>query len=580
MAWEKFSVRQRERAALLGVLALAAGLIFFRLTRADVQTDAGHYATRAVGYFDFLDSTMQTTPLQWFAPSSTPLWTKLSFHDHPPLVFGIQHVFFLLFGVSDLVAVLPFAVSGLAAVFLVYVIGRRLANPLVGAGAALLLAVATFFTWSSRIGYLESVENAFILLSVWLFLRAERDERWLPAWGVGVGLAILCKYSAMFLVPMFLCYIVLRRRQWFAQPKFWLACLAVLVVLSPVIVYNIETWRARGHLDVQLSTLVPAARSAAQKDWPVMFSGPRTVNVAVNVRDLTRSLRLAFSKPFALLLAIGVLMLMGRAVRRSRARADVLVGLGLFFLAAFFSFTAPSLRYLPIVVPWLCLAAALGLDQLRAGAAATKWRTAGVIVLGVVITVELFFNWNTNHALRAYGEPGVHYAAYRQESLGFQQLAAYLRSELAANPNFHTSITVPQTFDEWRLGSIHSGDDVLMYDDGLLWFSTYWYLRSFQLYHQLRTYMMPVDMQGSELLESWPEVFGNVGVRHAYYVTGLQPYVYDPWAAALGDKYAGRIMARTIQQLIEERRMPGRITDIKNRQGVPVFRVFEIPFSS
>ena len=78
------------------ILLLAFVLIFFRLTRPDMMSDDAHYSFRSIFYLDFLASQKQTTPLQWFGEILS--WSKLSFHDAPPMIFFIQHAFFEIFG--------------------------------------------------------------------------------------------------------------------------------------------------------------------------------------------------------------------------------------------------------------------------------------------------------------------------------------------------------------------------------------------------------------------------------------------------------------------------------------------------
>ena len=121
----------------------------------DIQTDDATYSFRAIGYLDYMDSQLQTTPIDWF--EKIPAWSKLSFHDAPPLVFAIQYSFFKLFGISTFVARLPFALAGLGSVILLYFIGQRLYNEKVGLLASFLLTIFSYHTWASKVGYLETM---------------------------------------------------------------------------------------------------------------------------------------------------------------------------------------------------------------------------------------------------------------------------------------------------------------------------------------------------------------------------------------------------------------------------------------
>ena len=79
--------KKQTWSLLISILILAAFLRLYNLTSADVITDEALIAFRAIGYIDFFVSPYQTTPYEWF--SDTPAWVKLSFHDHPPLIFLI-----------------------------------------------------------------------------------------------------------------------------------------------------------------------------------------------------------------------------------------------------------------------------------------------------------------------------------------------------------------------------------------------------------------------------------------------------------------------------------------------------------
>ena len=77
---------------ILGLIVCLAGFFrLFRIARADMVTDAAHYAFRAIGYLDYVSINTQTSPIVWF--DFMPWWSFLSFHDHPGLVFLIQHFF-------------------------------------------------------------------------------------------------------------------------------------------------------------------------------------------------------------------------------------------------------------------------------------------------------------------------------------------------------------------------------------------------------------------------------------------------------------------------------------------------------
>ena len=144
--------------ARYGIVALTAaltvgGLLFFRLAAHDPLTDEEEIAFRAIGYMDFLAAPYQTTPYEWFA--TPPWWVGLSFHDHPPLLFAVEHVVFRLFGDSLLVLRLPFALLGVVSLLLLGALARRLYGETVACLVLVLGAVNTYWLWVFRLGLQE-----------------------------------------------------------------------------------------------------------------------------------------------------------------------------------------------------------------------------------------------------------------------------------------------------------------------------------------------------------------------------------------------------------------------------------------
>ena len=111
----------KKKLVIFAILVIAAILRLWGLNRGDTMSDEVFYAFRAIGPMDFDHAEFQTTPLEWFDPQ-IPAWTKLSFHDHPPLVFWVQHFFIKIFGENNFAFRLPSALLGIASVWLVYLI--------------------------------------------------------------------------------------------------------------------------------------------------------------------------------------------------------------------------------------------------------------------------------------------------------------------------------------------------------------------------------------------------------------------------------------------------------------------------
>ncbi|MDP1719108.1 MAG: glycosyltransferase family 39 protein, partial [bacterium] len=313
-----------SKKLLITIIATAALLRIISLGQGDLTgSDEIFYGFRAIGMLDYDHAPKQTTPIEWFDqnnlknhivdyPSTSspqassrqadkldpnikdiPWWTQLSFHDHPPLVFLVQHWFIQLFGEYKFAFRLPSALAGILSVYLVYLIGKKLLSSKAGLISAALMAVTVNAVHNSRLGIQEPILILLMLAATYFFLRADsadsadstsspqasspqasspqaddhpdairvgvptkRREKYLLLSGAFWGLALIAKYNAIILAPIFLTYILISKRDWLTKKELWLGLLIAVAIFSPVIVYNLELYRAVGHFDFQFSYLL------------------------------------------------------------------------------------------------------------------------------------------------------------------------------------------------------------------------------------------------------------------------------------------------------------------------------------
>ncbi|MDD5430705.1 MAG: glycosyltransferase family 39 protein [Candidatus Pacebacteria bacterium] len=238
---------------LFSIIVLAFGIRIYGLENKDIIGDEGAYSFRAEGYLDYLGTSFQTQPIEWFKDADLPFWTKLSFHDAPPLYFLIQNLFFNIFGDSGVTARLSSVVLGAASAWLIYALAKMFAGEIAALLAAFVFAVGNAGVFLGRAALIEPVLLFFVLLNIYAFFRFIRDNRWWWAFGASFGLVILAKYTGIFLIPAYLIYMLLAERKLFGNWKFYAAFLIALVLFNPVIIYNIQLYRAVGHFDLQVS---------------------------------------------------------------------------------------------------------------------------------------------------------------------------------------------------------------------------------------------------------------------------------------------------------------------------------------
>lgn len=347
-----------SRNAILWCLATIAIVGFclriVNLTVPDIAGDDALYAMRSVGWIDYVAATnRQSTPVSWFAEKQW--WQGLSFHDAPPLVFAVQWFFFKIGGVNPWAARLPFVLAGMLAIFALFLVGRELGGPLAGLASAAALAVMNYAVFASRIGILDGFLVFWIALALYFFLKAEKRPPHYLWWGVCLGAGLLTKYTFIFILPAFLLILVVWRRRAFRQGQLYASIAACLALLAPVIIYNIEMLRTRGHLDAALATLIG--------QHPADFSGlTRALAPPANpLSSLVGLLQRNISIGFLILLGMSVLALGYRIARDKTRRAGyALIITGLIMALVALGFLGVADRFGVIIVPFAALLLGLG----------------------------------------------------------------------------------------------------------------------------------------------------------------------------------------------------------------------------
>lgn len=476
---------------LIVILILAAALRLYGLDRGDTVNDEVFYAFRAIGMLDFDKAEVQTTPLEWW-DGDVPWWTKLSFHDHPPLVFWVQHVFMKVLGDERWAFRLPSVLFGVASVYFIYLIGRKLFSQNVGLLAAALFAVTLNSVYISRTGMQESYVIFFMLLASYLFLK-----NYFVWTGVVLGLAFLTKYNTFILVPIFLTYSLIYRRDIFRNKKFWLGAVLALLIFSPVIVYNYEMFRAVWHFDFQLSYIF----GQNPPEWQ-SAPGKEIGTIGDRIKNFFPRLIATNSWLFLILFAVSFLGLLLQSIRKPTPQppshkireggenrdpisvrggrvtsAHVFLILIFVFLFLLLLLIGPAYRFVTMLTPWMAIAIGGGLGRcLRAGLffqAGWRYLSAGlmrragtvsdfsrrseaqpprapnagrseesdkvmlngllVAIIAAIVAFEIFYSYNNQIAYYPKG-PAPWLASkvrYENYNWGYNELNDYLEHELS-----------------------------------------------------------------------------------------------------------------------------------------------------
>ncbi|MBB4285029.1 glycosyltransferase family 39 protein [Roseospira goensis] len=175
----------------------------------------------------------------------------LSYFDQPPLFLWLGWAMLELTGSDDPAIIrLPFIALFAGTTWMLFTLTRRLYSAWAGFYAALFLNISAVFTvsvggWFQPDGPLM----LFWLLTAWALARVmlDPDQRarawaWWLAIGLLLGLTLLSKYHAVFLVAGAGLYALTQpgQRHWIRHGGPYVALLIALVVASPVLVWNAQ----------------------------------------------------------------------------------------------------------------------------------------------------------------------------------------------------------------------------------------------------------------------------------------------------------------------------------------------------
>lgn len=402
---------------LLLILGTAAFLRLYRYDLPDVINDEVFYGFRSIGLVDTINSPFQPTPFEWY--EEIPWWARLSFHDHPPLGFYIQHIFFKIFGANLLGLRMPSILAGILSVFLVYLIAKKLfSNESPALLAAAILAVNNYHVWVSRIGLQESLVIFFILLATLLFLKALENTKYFYPTVVAVGFAILMKYTAVILLPIFLTYLVSRRRDLLSWKRISWSIVILLVLASPVIIYNLALYRSRGHFDFQLSYLL----GQNVPEWQVRPG--RTVGT---VLDKLKRIFTQFGRGYGAVFSGLTLISLSAWYKFRKNPAVLLFTLSIAFLIALFLAIGPQERFMAMLSPFLAIMIAAGVVWL-----VSRWKSSLVLV-GLFLFVEAVYTVNSYLVINPVGQAPWQYSVLRFDHniWGYNQLEDFFQDTMA-----------------------------------------------------------------------------------------------------------------------------------------------------
>lgn len=414
---------------IAGIFLLGATLRFYHLGAGEILGDEPTYSVRSQGWVDTLASDTQTTPYQWF--DVVPWWTKLSFHDHPPLVFWFQWLAQAIAGPGIVAARAVSVIFGIATIYILYILTKRLTNAQTAMWAAIVWSVNVTAVSFSRWALMESVSVFFILLTTYAALRTRDNRQWWYYFGACLGLSLLAKYTSAFFIPLYVLITAWHNQGWWRQRHVHLSALITLAILSPVIIYNFYLWKHTGHFDVQLASLF----GQHTPEWTNLL-GKETGSIAERVRGMGHIITLT-SPLFLLCAAWGL-------YQSKKENDSTRLPLLYFFTATGISVlilwlvAGSAARFLFYLIPFLAIAAGITWSWLVS-------KPIGKWVVGALLAFEIAFTVNTvivPITRTPFGQPILTYAPNLiVKNWGIVQLDEFFNKALQ---NKHSTLT-PQT---------------------------------------------------------------------------------------------------------------------------------------
>ena len=571
-----------RKKILFTILIIASVLRFWGLDNGDALSDEVLYSFRAIGMLDFDEAADQTTPLEWFDPS-IPSWTKFSFHDHPPLVFAVQHVFMRVFGETPFAFRLPSALLGIASVYLLYLIGSSLYGERVGLLAAMLMGVTVNHVVISRLGLQESYVIFFILLSAYFFLKAEKQKKYYILVGIATGFALLTKYTTVPLAPIYITYMFLFRRGDFSSRFIWVGTAFTLLIFSPVLYYNYKLYQAVGHFDFQLSYLAgqnPDVWSIqpGKEEFPTLASRARIF--FPNILYFNSWLFLSFA---TISISAFLVSLKKNMEETLRTHAFILITFA-WFLLLIVGIIGPSLRFLAMLTPFLALGISSMLAQFselqppifnnkNRRLELRKYLNAHSFIICILI-FEILYSINSQLIPYPKGPKLWAWSPVRYENYhhGYEELDAWIRKQtngrmpaLAFEPTYHfiTEIHKQSLAADERTGK-KPYPALFVYDKNIQSIAQLWILDRLQIYHAWP--IITADTYITFLNEKGADYFEKAGFTEIYYIFPTQNV---PWKKP---QYLTDVGMKLEQALIKSGLMP--YTVLENKRSEPVFRIY------
>lgn len=180
----------------------------------------------------------------YYTYAKYPDWSHF---DHPSMVGWVIQLFSLnLLFTDELFIRLAAIVAGTVNTWLMYKLGKLIGDELTGWYTALLYTASLYgFVIVGVFILPDSPQTSFWLTALLLLLNAFKNpipdpsnKRFFLLASVFIGLAMLSKYSTVFLWFGMVSFIILYKHKWLRTYQFYVSQIIILLIFSPVLIWN------------------------------------------------------------------------------------------------------------------------------------------------------------------------------------------------------------------------------------------------------------------------------------------------------------------------------------------------------
>jgi len=176
------------------------------------------------------------------------LFPDYSHFDHPPMVgYLIQYTSINLVLDGELWIRAGSVLLGALNTWIIFWIGRKLRDELTGLYAALLYTGSIYaFIIAGTFILPDTPQLTFWLLTIYFLVQSvsepvsKKAKKYLLWAGITTGLALLSKYTSVFLLSGVFLYLIVYNRQWFKTWQLYASFLIAIIFFLPVFIWNLN----------------------------------------------------------------------------------------------------------------------------------------------------------------------------------------------------------------------------------------------------------------------------------------------------------------------------------------------------